>query len=335
MTFPLWIDGTRRRPKLPRMPLVRLYRLHALARAACGLLVALLVLGACERTAPAGSADSGAAAPQATLGGGAPARNRSGWNPAAGPTLLVQGATIDDAIAIFPFADDTLDQALLDSMSSVDAPAALLGRGGARFTARLGALPDETDAACERWLLRDVQPQGAGRAWAVGFVDARVASIALDSVDVLTPRDSAMLVAEASRLASTISAPASPSFQGLRFTAHDVRRFVAAPGIDAFVAHLVRHVNQEASPREEQTLLVAERPRRDAPYRVVYSERSAGREETVVAPEVLAAVRFGDRGAATLVVARESEIGVVYALLERTVSGSWRVRWTSPASQCS
>ena len=251
------------------MPLVRLSRFHALVRAACGVPFALLVLGACERKPLAGNADSGAAAPHATGGGGAPARNRSGWNPAAGPTLLVQGATIDDAIAIFPFVDDTLEQAQLDSLSTVDAPAALLGRGGARFTARLGALPDETDAACERWLLRDVRPQGAGRAWAVGFVDAQVVSIALDSVDLLTPRDSAALVAEAARLASTITSPASPSFQGLRFTAHDVRRFVAAPGIDAFVAHLVRHVNQEARPQEEQTLLVAERSRRaDAPEAV-------------------------------------------------------------------
>ena len=169
----------------------------------------------------------------------------------------------------------------------------------------------------------------------MGFVDARVAPVALDSVDVLTARDSAALVAEASRLASTIATPASQSFQGLRFTAHDVRRFAAAPDVDAFVAHLIRHVNQEANPQEEQTLLIAERSKRGAPYRVVYSERSVGREEAVVTPEVLAAVRFGAAGPATLVVARESEAGVVYAFIERAATGTWHVRWRSAPSQCS
>jgi hypothetical protein len=39
------------------------------------------------------------------------------------------------------------------------------------------------------------------------------------------------LAAEASRLASTITANTSPAFQGLRFAALDIRRFDIAPGV--------------------------------------------------------------------------------------------------------
>lgn len=264
-------------------------------------------------------------------------RDASGWNAAAGPALLVQGTTIDEAIALYPFADDTLDQAHLDSASTTGITALLLGRGGARFSARLGPLPDETESACERWLLRDVHPVTTGTSWSVGFVDGHAAPVVLDSVEVLSPRDSVALVAEASRLASTVTVRTGPSFQGLRFTAHDIRRFQAAPGVKAFVAHLIRHVNLEANPQEEQTLIVAERDSgvANGPYHLAYSERSFGKEEDVVTPEVLAAVRLGDSPQPTLVVARDQDAGVVYAFIERTGAAHWRVRWTSAPSQCS
>ena len=296
----------------------------------------LLLGAACDRKAAAPRADSAAAATVATAGGAQPARDRSGWNPAAGPALFVAGTAVDEAIALFPFPDDTLDQEHLDSASASGGGVSMFGRGGARFTARLGALPDETDAACERWLLRDVQPEDAGAAWAVGFVDARVTPVALDSVETLSQRDSVVLAAEASRLASAVTAPTSPSFQGLRFAAHDIRRFQATPGVQAFVAHLIRHVNQEASPLEEQTLIIAERDSgvTTGPYRLVYAERAFGREEEVTTPEVLAGVRLGGSAQPTLVVARDNDAGVVYALVERTGPRRWRARWASASVEC-
>lgn len=302
----------------------------------CSALVALLLLAACERKAasprPDSSATESAPAPQAA----APALDRSGWNPAAGPALLVQGAALDEAIVLYPFDDDTLDQAHLDSASTNGGEAVLFGRGGTRFSARLGPLPDDTQSDCERWLLRDVRPQAAGAAWGVGFVDARVAPVVLDSVEVLSAHDSVALAAEASRVASGVTAPTGPSFQGLRFAAHDIRRFEAAPGVQAFVAHLIRHVNQEANPQEEQTLIVAERDSgaTSGPYHLAYAERSFGREEAVTTPEVLAAVRLGGSPQPTLIVARDNDRGIVYAFVERTGPARWRVRWTSPLAEC-
>jgi hypothetical protein len=147
-------------------------------------------------------------------------------------------------------------------------------------------------------------------------------------------RDSTALVAEASRLASLVTAITDPSFQGLRFTAHDIRRFEASPGVQAIVAHLVRKVNQEANPQEEQTLLIAERDSgvTSGPYHLVYAERVHGLEEQSTMPEVIAGVRIAGRP--TLIVARDSDAGVAYAMLERTGARRWRVRWTSGMTRC-
>lgn len=298
--------------------------------------LSLLALSACERKAATPAADSAVSAAVSPASAAAPAPDRSGWNPAAGPALFVQGSAIDEAIVLYPFEDDTINQERLDSVSSDGASAVLFGRGGARFTATLGALPDDSEGSCERWLLRDVRPQAAGAAWAVGFVDARVVPVPLDSVEVLSPRDSVALAAEATRLASAVTTPTGASFQGLRFSAHDIRRFDATPGVQAFVAHLIRRVNQEANPQEEQTLLIAERDSgvTSGPYRLVYAERAFGREEDVATPEVLAAVRFGDSGQPTLIVARDGDPGVVYAFVERTGPRRWRARWSSAPSRC-
>jgi len=163
-----------------------------------------------------------------------------------------------------------------------------------------------------------------------------VRPIALDSVGMLTPRDSMMLVAEAARLASSVTAPTGPSFQGLRFTTEDVRRFQAMPGVQALVAHLVRRVNQEASPQEEQTLLIAERDSgaTSGPYQLAYAERTFGREEDVVTPEVLAGVRLGAGTEPSLIVAHDGSDGIGYAIIERTGRRRWRVRWSSGVTSC-
>jgi hypothetical protein len=179
-----------------------------------------------------------------------------------------------------------------------------------------------------------VHGEGNANAWAVGFVGGQVLPLPLDSIDVLSSRDSTALVAEASRLASLVTAPTVPSFQGLRFTAHDIRRFEVSPGIQAIVAHLVRRVNQEANPQEEQTLLIAERDSgaTSGPYHLVYAERAHGLEEQSTMLEVIAGVRVAGRP--TLIVARDSDAGVAYAMLERTGSRRWRIRWTSGMTQC-
>ena len=158
--------------------------------------------------------------------------------------------------------------------------------------------------------------------------------MALDSITLLSSRDSMALAAEASRLASAVTAVSSASFLGLRFTAHDIRRFEVAPGIHAMAAHLIRRVNQEANPQEEQTFLIAERDSgaTTGPYQLVYAERMHGLEEQVATPEVIAAVNVATRP--SLVVAQDSEAGVSYEMIERFGPKQWRARWTSKPTRC-
>jgi hypothetical protein len=226
--------------------------------------------------------------------------------------------------------------ARLDSASLSETPVTLFGRGGNHFTAQLGAPTGEGSDDCEQWPLRAFQPAD-GVAWSVGFVSSRIFPLVLDSVASLSARDSMSVVAEVSRLASAVTVPTGASFQGLRFTAEDVRRFEVTPGVQALVAHVVRRVNQEANPQEEQTLLIAERRSgtTSGAYQLTYAERTFGREGAVATPEVLAAVRIGGAVEPVLIIARDSDEGTVYLFLERVASGRWRVRWSSGMTGCS
>jgi hypothetical protein len=325
------IDGTHHRPKLPRMPLDRLCRLVIVT----GLIGALAAATGCERKPPVAHPDTVVLKIDSTSGATHTPVAGSGWSDAAGPVLLVQGETRDEAIILLPddrdsAATGTRVRALGDQGASVS----LYGRGGATLTGQLGAAPAAPDPECRLWPLRGVHGEGNANTWAVGFVGGQTSPLPLDSVDVLSSRDSTALVAEASRLASMVTAITDPSFQGLRFTAHDIRRFEVSPGVQAIVAHLVRKVNQEANPQEEQTLLIAERDSgvTSGPYHLVYAERVHGLEEQSTMPEVIAGVRIAGRP--TLVVARDSDAGVAYAMLERVGPRRWRIRWTSGMTRC-
>jgi hypothetical protein len=328
------IDGTRRRPKLPPMPFHR-FLANPYRAALSHLALPVLLLSACERR-PAGSRGDSLALPTSAVTESA-ARRRvaSGWSDAAGPALLIQGPAREEAIALYPTADDSDAVAQLDSASMRQLPVTLVGRGGAVLSGLLGAPSGDGTDECERWPLRALQPESITE-WAVGFVNARVTPIPLDSVALLSSRDSMALAAEASRLASAVALPSDAAFQGLRFTAHDIRRFELALGVQALVAHVVRRVNQEANPREEQTLLIAERDSgaTSGPYHLAYAERDFGREEAVITPEVLAGIRLGPGRPPILVVARDNDAGISYRMIERTGPRQWRARWSSGAISC-
>jgi hypothetical protein len=312
-------------------------RLHHTARRrrlAASLGIAALAWG-CQSDAPPARIDTSFTAVPGRLDSAAAPVSNNGWNMGAGPVLLVAGPSPDEALVFFGPAIDGVG-APLDTGAVDQATATLFGRDTSRFTATLELPAGNDNAECRVWPLRNLHATGGGGAWSVGFVSENVTSIPLDSVDALPARDSMALVAEASRLASTVTTNTSPAFEGLRFSAHDIRRFEIAPGVQAIAAHLIRRVNQEANPQEEQTLLIAERDSAAPPgrYQLAYAERSFGHEEQVSSSELVAAVRLGPSGPPTLVVAREGENGLAYALLERTGPHQWRVRWTSELAKC-
>ncbi len=301
-------------------------------RSVATIILAALASGACERSAPAMRADSASTKASIPDSANTPQASESTWAADAGPAILIEGPSPGEAIVVGPKEGDELTAAVASVAASTGV--ILFDRGGAQSTAHLNVTPEKLESGCTLWSLRD-RAADASTGWAIGFLGNRAKPVALDSVEVLSSRDSMTLVAEVSRLASAVTAPSGAMFQGLRFTAHDIRRFEVAPGVQALVAHVLRRVNQEASPQEEQTLLIAERDSgvTTGPYHLVYAERTSGLEDQVTTPEVIGAANIGSR--VTIVVARDNEEGISYSLLERINSHEWRVRWTSKPTTCS
>jgi hypothetical protein len=312
----------------PRLKFVR-----ALRRSVIPFCAGLLIIG-CKQDVPAVRVNTKTVADSTHVDSSVAPPVSNGWNAVAGPVLLVAGATPDEAIVFFGATSGSA--AVVDTGAVDQATATLFGRDSSRFTATLELPAGNDNAECRVWPLRNMHATMGAGVWSVGFLSSNVTAIPLDSVDELPARDSMALAAEASRLASAVTANTSPSFQGLRFTAHDIRRFEAAPGVQALAAQLIRRVNQEADPQEEQTLLIAERDSgvTTGRYQLAYAERSFGREEDVVSSELVAGVRLGRSGTPSLVIARDSDAGLAYALIERTGPRQWVTRWTSSLAKC-
>jgi hypothetical protein len=97
---------------------------------------------------------------------------------------------------------------------------------------------------------------------------------------------------------------------------------------------VVRNVNQEANPRQERILLLAERDTTpNARYTSVYSERAIGLEETIETTDLIGILLLGTEQRPTVIVARDSGNGVAFTLIER-FGGRWQRRWTSAYAGC-
>src|SRR5688572_13600465 len=88
------------------MPFCRFRRRPSRATALLFLALPALLLSACERRPAASRADSVATPVSAAAESAARRRVASGWSNAAGPVLLIQGPAREEAIALYPTADD-------------------------------------------------------------------------------------------------------------------------------------------------------------------------------------------------------------------------------------
>jgi hypothetical protein len=303
------------------------------------LCVLALVLVACEKRA---------SAPASQPSGNAASTNAGSsltWDDAsAGPVLFVAGSNETEAAIIYPhFTDSTLGTvSTLDTGGISRGKADLFARGGLIGTAVIvpktaGVLGGE----CTAWPTAHVRSLdratgGVPGPWAVGFVTGHAAALAMDSIAVLSPVDSARRAADIARIASSLTNDTAPAFKGLPFEVQRGGRFSIAPGIDGIAAVLARHVNEEANPREEHIFLIAERDSTHQPLAWVaaYSERESGAEDDLETNEVLATVRLGPGRTPTIVLSRDYGDGGVYSLIERAAPGQWRLRWSSAYTGC-
>jgi len=167
--------------------------------------------------------------------------------------------------------------------------------------------------------------------WRVGFSKGRAVGVQLDSLEAMNGRDSAALVTEIHRISSAHSQRGDSSFSGLPFSVRKAYRFSVGP-VSGFVANVVRTINEEANPRAEHFLLVAERT--SAGYQEAYHARAAGSEESVQTNEILALVKFVETGQPAIVFTFDYEDGGRIALLERVGDRRWSVSWRSAFTGC-
>lgn len=314
------------------------------ARRVPGKFVAILsfVLGvACERSTPvAGRKDTVVPTPSPPESTVVTKPEASPWDSTAGPALFIAGSSPTEAFIIAPRYTETttLDSLPPDSTLFRSLPIDLFagGRkvGVARIRSTIGS--SRTDS-CRTWPIArlELASNDTVTAWNVAFENGHATEVALDSIEALPSADSARLAADIARIASALPGDTSAAFRGLPFVVNKAWRARMPNGPTVLTTVVVRNVNQEASPRQERILLIAERDSGTAALRFTprYTERKVGLEETLETSDPISIVLLGADRHPTVVVARDAGNGLSYALIER-IAGQWQRRWASAYAGC-
>jgi hypothetical protein len=209
----------------------------------------------------------------------------------------------------------------------------LVARNGMAGTGRLEGRAEATTLECLSWPSVNLKLDSQ-RVWEIGFRRGVITALPLDSLEGFSSSDSSFVTTELARLASALPAAIDPAFQGLPFAVRKAYRSSVARS-SFIIADIVRKINEEANPREEHLLLIAERSEGDTSrYRTVFESRAAGSEDLVRTSDILAAVRFVNGGRAAVIVAFEYENGSRVVLIERNAPYSWRQIWRSAYAGC-
>ena len=301
------------------------------------LLAVGVTISACERAAPPRRPDS----PSATAIDSTPDSQAvtapAGWPDQAGAFLAIPDDSLRSAMIVSGLDDSVnVDSGGVPDTVTVD----VFTTAGKMGTALLiPSRPSRSTEACLAWPSANVRLQRRSRPvmrWNVGLPSGRVLPVPMDSLAGLSKSDSAQLVSEIARLASTVPNDTSLTFRGLPFRVQTAHRIQVNDTQTVFIATVIRNINQEADARAEHLLLVAGRSKtqRGTPYTLHYSERSSGPEETLETTEVLAAVLVGAERTPSIILGRSDDAGVAFSLLERADDGSWSLRWSSPFNDC-
>ena len=292
--------------------------------------VALLACNGDRKKAAADSSAIGARVPAVV----APATPSTGWDEAAGPALILS-TTNDPASAavILPgLTDNTLaSSGQSDSSVLSNSRVELFGPGGLAGEAvfQVAATSIGVDS-CQSW------PQGRiserpKRPWRVGFEKGRMKGVPLDSIEGMSDADSAAFTGEIMRIVLPYAQRGDSAFHGLPFSVRKAYRFPVV-STRGFVASVVRKINEEANPRQEHFLIIAERS--GGAYREVFQSRASGPEESVRTNEILAVVNLVETGKTAIAITFEDGEGWRVGLVERVSGGQWRVMWKSAYTSC-
>ena len=300
------------------------------------LLILLLIAVSCRSDSKSANTDTAAAVrPGPAVNSAVPVN--TGWDETQGGPALLLASPDNPEIAsvVLPnMTDSALAHAsALNADSLTGMSFDLFRRAGISGSGRISKRAESTTLECLSWpsVTLDIDSQ---RIWQVGFRRGMATSLPLDSLEGLASADSALVTTELARLASALPASNDPAFQGLPFA---VRRAYRASfdRSSILVGDIVRKINEEANPREEHLLLIAERASNNpAQYQTVFESRAAGSEDLVRTSDVIAAIRFVNDGRAAVIVSFEYENGSRVALIERTAPFQWKLVWRSAYAGC-
>jgi hypothetical protein len=220
--------------------------------------------------------------------------------------------------------DDTVRDVRLRLLAGAESP------GVARIAE---VLPDTTPGACAAWPRVRLVTEGAAP-WRVAIVvDARVTSVAFDSLPLLAPRDSLRRVVSIARAASRVPGDTAVVFRGRPWVVRQANQ-VRFADAELLLAEVTRTVQQEANPLQEHLMLLLEPDSAREEWKELLAERIIGLEETVPTFELLAGLMIGTAQAPALLLRQESDAGVWFLLLQRSGSGRWAVQWRSALATC-
>lgn len=297
--------------------------------------VFVIVLAACSDNPAAKNRDSAAIDRRLSLSV-AGSTTRTGWDSAAGPVMVLATSRFStEVMIVLPELTDSMlavtSHFELHGLANI--PVDLFGSKGLVGSSTLQLSSQRSDSAgCVSWPGGQVlAPMPVG--WRIALEKGRAIGLPLDSMEGMTGVDSARFATDVVNIALLLTGGADPVFSGIPFFVRKGYRLIT-PSVSVIIAEAVRRINEEANPREEHLLLLAERSTDNAEYLVAFHVRSAGAEESLETSEILSALRLTKTNRLAIVVTFDREDGGKVGLLERLGPSDWRVVWKSAYSGC-
>ena len=260
----------------------------------------------------------------------------TGWDSSAGPIIVlpVLRSPTDAAIVLPGLTDSTLAGTSHFELSRlVNIPLDLFNSKGLVGNSVIQVLSQPNDSTgCVSWPTGSVMTS-APIGWKIGLEKGRAVGLPLDSMEGMTGVDSAQFAADVVSLALSLSGGADAVFSGIPFYVRKGYR-LTIPSASIIIAEAVRKINEEANPREEHLLFLAERSKGNVGFRVAFHVRSAGAEESLETSEVLSALRLTKTNRLAIVITFDYEDGGKIGLLERLALNDWRIVWKSAYTGC-
>lgn len=311
-------------------------------RAPFVVLIAGITLGGCRSGETPRIKDSSRIPSPSGAPPAAPRATALAWDADLGRAFAIPDPTARQVLLIDPSftASASLDSLALDPATWTGASFDLFSNGERIGAAAISGMHLNPGTTCTGWPVAELSIDSTSRAtptpWSVAIPLGRAEAVAFDSLPGLTESDSLNLTIAIARAASTLNDDTSGTFQGRPFIVRQANRFQLSPDHDGILAEVIRTVNQEANPVQEQLLLVLEGEwrRPDSTLRVVYRTRAVGLEEDITSIELLVVLRNRRTGIYSLLVRREGTSGWALELIEQATAGRWVLRWKSALSDC-